>query len=73
MDTIATLVDLTAGVIRREDTPAEAVRAFLGGRGLNMYYLYKCLPPGVDSLSPDNVLIFGPASLPAPSLRAAAA
>ncbi len=58
-----TLVDLTAGRIVYEKTPPDAVRAFLGGRGLNVYYLYKYLPPRLDPLSPDNVLIFGPGLL----------
>ena len=35
------------------------VRAYLGGRGLNIARLYYEVPKGVDPLSPDNKLIFG--------------
>lgn len=52
-------IDLSKGEIRSFDTPLEVVKAYLGGRGLNMYYLYKYLKPRIDPFSPDNVLIFG--------------
>lgn len=52
-------IDLSKGEIKSFDTPLEIVRSYLGGRGLNMYYLYKYLKPKIDPLSPDNVLIFG--------------
>lgn len=64
------LVDLSSGSISYHHTPVTVVRAFLGGRGLNMYYLYKYLPKQVDALSPENVLIFGTGLLtgtPSPS------
>jgi aldehyde:ferredoxin oxidoreductase len=32
--------------------------SYIGGRGLAAFLLYKLLPPGVDPLSPDNLLIF---------------
>jgi len=51
--------DLTGGGAKMYDTPPEAVRGFLGGRGLNMYYLHKYLTPRTDPLSPANVLVFG--------------
>ena len=52
-------IDLDRGESRIEDTPEDIVRRYLGGRGLNMYYLHKMLKPGIDGLSPENVLIFG--------------
>ena len=52
-------IDLNTGDIRIELTPESIVRRYLGGRGLNMYYLHRLLKPGIDGLSPDNVLIFG--------------
>jgi len=64
------LIDLASGSVRYEETPEQVVRAFLGGRGLNMYYLYKYLPARVDALSAQNVLIFGTGLLtgtPSPS------
>jgi aldehyde:ferredoxin oxidoreductase len=33
-------------------------KAFLGGRGLAAYLLYKYAKPGCDPLGPDNVVIF---------------
>ncbi|MBI5360590.1 MAG: aldehyde ferredoxin oxidoreductase family protein [Planctomycetes bacterium] len=53
------VINLTNGKIETGETPEKAVRAFLGGRGLNMYYLRKYLKPDTDPLSPENVLIFG--------------
>ena len=53
------LVNLSSGEVRITYTPQKLVEKFLGGRGLNMYYLHKLLKPGVDPLSPDNVLIIG--------------
>jgi len=53
------LVNLTDRTVEYFATPPEIIRNFLGGRGLNMYYLYKYLKPDCDPLSPDNVLIIG--------------
>ncbi|MFZ5634600.1 MAG: aldehyde ferredoxin oxidoreductase family protein [Bacillota bacterium] len=53
------LVNLTDRSVEYIETPPEILRKFVGGRGLNMYYLYKYLKPGCDPLSPDNVLIIG--------------
>src|SRR5665811_2351978 len=64
------LVDLTAGTVEVAPTPDHLVRAFLGGRGLSMFYLYSLLRADVDALSPANPLIFGCGlltGLPAPS------
>ncbi|MEW6456257.1 MAG: aldehyde ferredoxin oxidoreductase family protein [Acidobacteriota bacterium] len=52
-------VELTSGKIHSYHTPFKVIQGFLGGRGLNMYYLYKFLKPKIDPLSPENVLIFG--------------
>ncbi len=58
---IATLahVDLTTRQVEVAETPLELVRKFVGGRGLNVYYLSKYLKPGTDALSPDNPLLIG--------------
>ncbi len=56
-------VDLSTGAIRYEDTPPEVVRSYLGGRGLNVAYLHRRLPAGVDPLSPENLLIIGAGAL----------
>ena len=39
--------------------PTEAYRDYIGARGLNSHLLYKMVKPGIDPLSPENVLIFG--------------
>jgi aldehyde:ferredoxin oxidoreductase len=53
------IIDLTTGKIKIETIPDSLRRKYLGGRGLNIYYLNKLLKRDVDALSPDNVLIFG--------------
>jgi len=52
-------VDLTAGEARTEPLDPAMARAFLGGFGLNMKLAYDLIPPGVDPLSPQNVIILG--------------
>jgi aldehyde:ferredoxin oxidoreductase len=53
------IIDLTKKKVTVTETPKNVVKHFLGGRGLNSYYLHKMLKKGIDPLSPDNVLIFG--------------
>jgi aldehyde:ferredoxin oxidoreductase len=53
------IIDLSKRKIKIEKTPDYLKKLYLGGRGLNSYYLYKMIKPGIDSLSPENVLIFG--------------
>ncbi len=53
------IIDLTKETIKVTQTPKSIKKLLLGGRGLNSYYLYNMLKPGIDALSPDNVLIFG--------------
>lgn len=54
-----TIVDLSKRTSKIASTPNNVVRALLGGRGVNMYYLHEYLKPEVDPLSPVNPLIFG--------------
>lgn len=56
---INAVVNLSDRTVEPVETPPEVLRKFVGGRGLNMYYLYKYLKPQSDPLSPDNVLILG--------------
>jgi len=51
-------VNLTTGAITREELRLDAVRRFIGGRGLGAWYLYNEVGPDVDPLGPDNKLIF---------------
>lgn len=58
------VIDLTTNRIKIDRTPDRLIRAYLGGRGLNMHYLRKYLnvagdPKSIDPLGPDNPLIFG--------------
>jgi aldehyde:ferredoxin oxidoreductase len=51
-------VDLSTGDIREEELDPELVEAFVGGYGMALRMLYDMLEPGIDPLSPDNILIF---------------
>jgi aldehyde:ferredoxin oxidoreductase len=58
------IIDLTSGQVDITTTPDEIVRAYLGGRGINMAYLRHFLrkngdPQTIDPLSPENPLIIG--------------
>ena len=55
----AYFVDLASGEKLKVDTPPEVTHAFLGGRGLNMAYLYLLRNPELDPLDSRNPLIFG--------------
>lgn len=52
-------VDLTNKTYTLEPIPIELRKKFLGGRGLNMYYLTKLTGIETDPLGEDNVLILG--------------
>jgi aldehyde:ferredoxin oxidoreductase len=49
-------VNLTGGEFRVETPGQEFYRKYLGGSALNVYYLLKMLPIGIDPLGPENVL-----------------
>ena len=51
-------INLTTGLIQNYPLDAEMARLFLGGRGLGARLLWDLVGPEVDSLSPENVLIF---------------
>lgn len=51
-------VDLTRGTSRAIPLEADLATRFLGGRGLAAHLLFEHLPPGVDPLGPDNLLLF---------------
>ncbi len=58
------IINLSTLEIRIAEVPENLVRAYLGGRGLNMAYLRHFLqlagdPQGIDPLGPENPLIFG--------------
>jgi len=51
-------VDLTAGSWTVEEPAESWYRTYLGGSALASFYLLRELKPGIDPLSPDNVLVF---------------
>ena len=51
-------VDLTQQEWRVEEPGEKWYRTYMGGSAFASYYLLKLLKPGVDPLSPENVLIF---------------
>jgi len=52
-------VNLTDGSRRVEPFDSALVPAFIGGYGINNKLAYDLMPPGVDPLSPDNLIIIG--------------
>lgn len=51
-------VDLTDNEIAVDTPGDELYRKYFGGRAVIAYYLLQRLKPGVDPLSPENVLVF---------------
>lgn len=51
-------VNLSDKSIRRESLPPDLFNQYLGGRGLGVKLLYDNLAPGIDAMSPDNLLVF---------------
>lgn len=52
-------VDLNSGKCTLRKCPPQDMRAYLGGRGLNVKYLYENLRADADPLGPENVLAIG--------------
>ena len=50
-------VDLSSEKIATEPLNREWAKRFIGGKGLGARYLFEELKPGVDPLSPENVLM----------------
>ncbi|MFC1922146.1 aldehyde ferredoxin oxidoreductase family protein [Chloroflexota bacterium] len=50
-------VNLTSGQFRVEEPEEAFYRQYMGGSALAMYYLLKQIPPDVDPLGPENVLV----------------
>lgn len=49
-------VDLTSEKITTENLNRDWAKQFIGGKGLGARYLFEELKPGIDPLSPDNIL-----------------
>lgn len=50
-------LNLTSGELQVEEPGEAFYRKYMGGSALAMHYLLNEMPPGVDPLSPDNVLV----------------
>jgi aldehyde:ferredoxin oxidoreductase len=64
-------VDLTSKTTRTEELSSKIYEAFVGGKGLGTYLLYRNLDAGIDPLGAENILFFmtGPLQgLPAPNV-----
>ena len=59
MDTLGQIldIDLTTNTWKLAEHPPELARTYLGGRGLNVHFLYDQLPVDIDPLGPENLLI----------------
>ena len=51
-------IDLVANTWKFAEYPLELASRYLGGRGLNVHFLYDQLPTDIDPLGPENLLIF---------------
>ncbi len=56
-------VNLTTGQISAIRLDEKKVIKYLGARGFNARLLWEMVPPGIDPLGPENVLIFGTGTL----------
>jgi aldehyde:ferredoxin oxidoreductase len=65
-------IDLTEGVVRKEPLDEAFSRTYIGGRGYTSRLQYDLIPPDVDPLGPENVLIIAPGALTGTSAPSAA-
>jgi len=52
-------VDLTSNAVRKEELDIGMAKKFLGGQGISSKLAYDLIKPGIDPLSPENVLVYG--------------
>jgi len=52
-------VDLTTGEIEKNSLPESWTTKYLGCRGVNSKLLFDNIQPGIDPLSPENILLVG--------------
>jgi aldehyde:ferredoxin oxidoreductase len=51
-------VNLSTGELEVEQPEESFYRLYFGGSSLGLYYLLRNLSPGIDPLSPENILVF---------------
>ncbi len=56
-------IDLTRRQASVEEIPTHVTEAFVGGKGLGTYYLYREVAPQVAPLGPENKVLFAPGAL----------
>jgi len=56
-------INLTSGEMSVDEPPETFYRSLIGGRGFILHYLLEQTPPGLDALSPENLLIFAAGAL----------
>ena len=56
-------VDLSQGTVKLIQVSDDLRRLYLGGKGLGLKLLHDRLTPGIDPLSPDNIIAFMPGVL----------
>jgi len=64
-------IDLTEEQYWIDPLPYDVARDYIGGAGVAIKLLFDLLPPSVEPLSPNNVLIFAPGPLTGTSVPAA--
>ncbi len=52
-------VDLTRRLVQKEPLSPDLRERFIGGRGVNMKFLFDEVPPSCDPLGPENKIFFG--------------
>jgi aldehyde:ferredoxin oxidoreductase len=52
-------IDLTSNTVRKEPLDTGMAKNFIGGMGINSKLAYDLIKPGIDPLSPQNILIYG--------------
>jgi aldehyde:ferredoxin oxidoreductase len=50
-------IDLTSGKIAEEEYPDRYLEKYMGGDGLAARLIYDEVPPGIDALDPDSILV----------------
>jgi len=52
-------IDLTTGQVKDESLKPELIKTFIGGYGISTKLAYALIPPDVDPLAPENLIIIG--------------
>ncbi|MCK4821712.1 aldehyde ferredoxin oxidoreductase, partial [bacterium] len=52
-------IDLTNRSIRKEPLDIDLIKNYIGGMGINSKLAFDLINPGIDPLSPENVICYG--------------